>query len=147
MTVLQTLTYSAAGFCNDAKRIGSSGNRDMREHFSEQTQNQSGAASLPPCCGTGCAVCVLDYADEYITTYQAPEPLRHKTLNETAPVTAPISERTQCCNTGCLICVRDYPELFLQPEAETHTLQLLEAVERAQLQAAQLCEQQAGERQ
>ena len=121
----------------------------MRDHFSEQTQSQADAASLPPCCGTGCAVCVLDYADEYTTTFRAPKPPRNETLNdslnETVPITAPVNERTQCCNTGCLICVRDYPELFLQPEAETHTLQLLEAVERAQLQAAQLCEQQAGD--
>jgi len=41
--------------------------------------------------------------------------------------------------------VRDYPELFLQPEAETHMRQLLEAVEQAQLQAAQCGGHLAGE--
>jgi hypothetical protein len=54
-----------------------------------------------------------------------------------APV-KPVAERTQCCNTGCLICVRDYPELFLPAETDVNTLQLLEAIEQAQQQAAQL---------
>lgn len=78
----------------------------MHEH-----SQSSSPADFPSCCGTGCAVCVLDGVIEHA---------------------APANERAQCCNTGCLICVRDYPELVLPPDNGAQILQLLEAVETAQ---------------
>ena len=91
----------------------------MQEQIS--TTNIAAGADLPACCGTGCAVCVLDYAASAGTT------------EAVAPAPAlPANERTQCCNTGCLICVREYPELVLQTEPDTQLLQLLEAIETAQ---------------
>ena len=92
--------------------------RIMQEQVS--TTNEAAHVDLPTCCGTGCAVCVLDYAAPAAAT-QALAP---------APAT-PANERTQYCNTGCLICVRDYPELVLQTEPDTQLLQLLEAIETA----------------
>lgn len=80
---------------------------------------------LPSCCGTGCAVCVLDYVTEYVAPTTTTQ-----TLASTPAF--PANERTQCCNTGCLICVRDYPELVLQTEPDTQLLQLLEAIETVQ---------------
>ena len=90
----------------------------MQEQVS--TTNKPAQADLPVCCGTGCVVCVLDYAAEYAAPAEAPAPA------------LPTNERTQCCNSGCLICVRDYPELVLQTEPNTQLLQLLEAIETAQ---------------
>ena len=84
----------------------------MQEH-----SNSIAQIELPSCCGTGCAVCVLDEAPTVAQTEVCP--------------TAPPHERTQCCNTGCLICVRDYPEL-LQAEPDAQALRLLEAIETAQ---------------
>lgn len=95
----------------------------MQEQVS--TTIKPAQADWPSCCGTGCAVCVLDYVTEYMApaaAIQAPAP---------APV-FPANERTQCCNTGCLICVRDYPELVSQTEPDTQLLHLLEAIETAQ---------------
>jgi hypothetical protein len=112
----------------------------MHKLLAEQISPTTGAAPLPPCCGTGCAVCVLDYADEQYAVGAPPTPA----VEAGAPA-APANERTQCCNTGCLVCVRDYPELLLPTSAETQVLQLLQAVEEAQLHAAQLCAQAKGE--
>ncbi len=84
----------------------------MQEH-----SNTSAYTESPSCCGTGCAVCVLDEVQVVGQAVVSP--------------TAPPHERAQCCNTGCLICVRDYPEL-LQAAPDAQVLQLLEAIEAAQ---------------
>ena len=42
-----------------------------------------------------------------------------------------------CCNSGCTTCVVDSPELYLGAVDE-HTAALLEAVERAEQQAAEI---------
>lgn len=95
-------------------------------HEYEQQHSQFGSAvEMPSCCGTGCAVCVLD---EYVPPSVVSTPAQPTD----ASVTIPPQERTQCCNTGCLICVRDYPELLAKTAPETQTLQLLEAIEMAQ---------------
>lgn len=99
--------------------------RVMHEH--EQQHSQSVLmAEMPSCCGTGCAVCVLD---EYVPPPIVSTPAQP---TDTSSVALPPHERTQCCNTGCLICVRDYPELLAKTTSETQTLQLLEAIEMAQ---------------
>jgi hypothetical protein len=112
----------------------------MQQQYSEQTKTTSNQPELPPCCGTGCAVCVLDEVDAFskISPPPAAVPVVPAPVPERAPEPVPLRERAQCCNTGCLICVRDYPELVWQAESETQTLQLLEAIEQAQLQAAHL---------
>jgi hypothetical protein len=121
----------------------------------------------PPCCGTGCAVCVLDYwePDELELPAQKtsgagpdsnPEsPLREnpnepEPLNSKAPVggaanaypgapgTMDAVERPACCGTGCAVCVLDYPEMFSSRGGDSDTLAMLEAVEQAQLQAQRM---------
>lgn len=96
----------------------------MHEHEQQHSQNVS-PDEIPLCCGTGCAVCVLEVCvpPSVVTT-----PAQTKDASSIFPP----HERAQCCNTGCLICVRDYPELLMKPEPESQTLQLLEAIERAQ---------------
>lgn len=96
----------------------------MYEH-EQQSSQFSSAVDMPSCCGTGCAVCVLD---EYVPPSVVSPPAQPTG----ASATLPPHERTQCCNTGCLICVRDYPELLAKTTPETQTLQLLEAIEMAQ---------------
>lgn len=93
--------------------------------YEQQQSNFSSAVEMPSCCGTGCAVCVLD-------DYVPPSVVSIPAQPADASVTIPPQERTQCCNTGCLICVRDYPELLAKTTPETQTLQLLEAIEMAQ---------------
>jgi hypothetical protein len=96
----------------------------MHEHEQQHSQLVS-TVEMPSCCGTGCAVCVLD---EYVPPSAVSTPVQPTNTSATLP---PL-ERTQCCNTGCLICVRDYPELLAKTAPETQTLQLLEAIEMAQ---------------
>lgn len=96
----------------------------MQKH--QQQQSQLGSrVEMPPCCGTGCAVCVLD---EFVLPSVAPVPAQP--IDDDSPF--PPHERTQCCHTGCLICVRDYPELLAKTTPEIQALQLLEAIEMAQ---------------
>jgi len=56
-----------------------------------------------------------------------------------------LTETPQCCGTGCAVCVLDYPELFSQSPADPETLAMLEAIEQAQLQAAELLAETGGE--
>ena len=105
----------------------------MQEQISATTGQLR--AELPPCCGTGCAVCVLDLIDE--CTNAAPlvtEPATGSCAPQAERVT--LVEAAECCNTGCLICVRDYPELFHAGQPDVATWQLLEAIEQAQQQLA-----------
>lgn len=90
---------------------------------------------LPPCCGTGCAVCVLDLIDECAS---AAPPVAERAIGSCAPEAerAALIEAAACCNTGCLICVRDYPELLAAGQSDAATWQLLEAIEQAQQQLA-----------
>ena len=97
----------------------------------EQTSTTKAVyADLPPCCGTGCAVCVLDLIEEQAAVNAAPA----AETDHCAPAVnrAAVVETVECCNTGCLICVRDYPELGCQTAPDPQLLQLLEAIETAQ---------------
>lgn len=42
-----------------------------------------------------------------------------------------------CCNSGCTACVLDYPEMYAATVDE-NTIALLEALEKAEQQAAQI---------
>jgi hypothetical protein len=100
----------------------------MQERASAPTKEAY--ADLPPCCGTGCAVCVLDLIDEPLARVASQLKVESSAqLADQVAIIGVVAEVVECCNTGCLICVRDYPEL-LRPDAAT--LQLLEAIERAQ---------------
>ncbi|MGE0126966.1 MAG: hypothetical protein AB7U82_02585 [Blastocatellales bacterium] len=119
--------------------------------------------SGPPCCGTGCAVCVLDYwePDELESpereisgagsnhgheshpcnntnelTQSDPLPNRPDNLPDSLPV---------CCGTGCAVCVLDYPEYFSEQKFESETLAMLEAIEQAERQAERLIADQTGD--
>jgi hypothetical protein len=87
--------------------------RTMREHL-----------SMPPCCGSGCAVCVLDYwtDDEF-------EPVRQETGNELQSDNSETAE------------AKSLAEIM----TESQMLAMLEAVEKAQWQAQQIIAQLDGE--
>lgn len=112
----------------------------------------------PPCCGTGCAVCVLDYwePDEFEIPALKPGdaladhdqenhpcnitngPAQPNLTGSTGPSEVGPTELPVCCGTGCAVCVLDYPELFSGRNAESDTLAMLEAIEQAQWQAKQI---------
>jgi hypothetical protein len=97
----------------------------MQEHSINSSLSQKPSPEIPPCCGTGCAVCVLDMVDDYAPLAPAFTP-------------APQNDLPACCNTGCLICVQDYPELYRNGRPDqTQMIALLEAVETAETIAAQ----------
>jgi len=73
------------------------------------------AAEAPPCCGSGCAVCVLDYWDGGEIPQEVP--------------------KAQCCNSGCTVCVLDYAGADDCAGIEGSLLRLLDAVEEAQIEA------------
>jgi hypothetical protein len=100
----------------------------MQERAS--TPTKAAYADLPSCCGTGCAVCVLDLIGEYAAEITAQA--ETSTCALVAERAAAIVEAAECCNTGCLICLRDYPELFRAGQQDEASLQLLEAIEQAQ---------------
>ncbi|MGH9769298.1 MAG: hypothetical protein ACREAB_17880, partial [Blastocatellia bacterium] len=97
--------------------------------------------SGPPCCGTGCAVCVLDYwePDEFEIPAQEPsaansdyghERRPRNITNELAQSDPPAdlaADLPDCCGTGCAVCVLDYPEYFSKQKSESETLAMLEA--------------------
>lgn len=75
--------------------------------------------SMPPCCGTGCAVCVLDYRE-------AAEPGRRPEPEAVVPV-EPV-----CCNSGCMVCVLDYSDAAVVDCGGTAEIaELLDAFESA----------------
>ena len=114
---------------------------------------------MPPCCGTGCAVCVLDYwePDEFEI------PAREETgagsdhgherrprnftneLTQSDPLSDTPADLPACCGTGCAVCVLDYPEYFSKQSSESETLAMLEAVEKALWQARQMIANQDGD--
>lgn len=116
----------------------------------ERLDPQHGAAnraaqpsSMPPCCGTGCAVCILDYwiEDEFETPRQeaiAAVNCDHDRSNQ--PYSLP-----ECCGTGCTVCVLDYPEYFSQQKSELEISAMLEAIEEAQRLAQQMVANQDGD--
>jgi len=72
----------------------------------------------PACCGSGCAVCVLDCLEE-----QKPEEVAVRT------------EVPECCNSGCLVCVLDYRDGWDRNDGrgdDGSMFEMLEAVEEAQ---------------
>lgn len=138
---------------------------------SERLQAQPSAAtslkqssprySGPPCCGTGCAVCVLDYWEPDEFESPAPETggagYDHGQENHPCNIT---NENTQpnllpsapdnlpiCCGTGCAVCVLDYPEYFSEQKSESETLAMLEAFEQAERQVERMIASQGGDSQ
>jgi hypothetical protein len=119
------------------------------------------SSSMPPCCGTGCAVCVLDYwdPDEFeipaIETTGAGSEHGHERrprnftneLTQSDPLAGPPAVLPACCGTGCAVCVLDYPEYFSKQRSESETLAMLEAVEQAQRRASQMIANQDGDSQ
>ena len=102
--------------------------------------------SGPPCCGTGCAVCVLDYwePDEFespareMSDASSGHGHENHPSNITNEVTQPDplpgtpDDLPVCCGTGCVVCVLDYPEYFSKQRSESETLAMLEAFEQAE---------------
>jgi hypothetical protein len=74
----------------------------------------------PACCGSGCAVCVLDDLNEF----SQPEPPEKK--DEAG------AEVALCCGTGCTVCVLDLP-----PTADGSIEELLTAFEGALVEAGE----------
>ena len=122
-------------------------------------------SSAPPCCGSGCAVCVLDYWEPNEFEDPAQEPCAansdcgHKNhprnnINEQTqtnsrtvdPIELP-DNRPSCCGTGCAVCVLDYPELYSKQATDSETLLMLEAIEQAQWQARRILADQDGDSQ
>ena len=79
--------------------------------------------SMPPCCGSGCAVCVLDYWEGVATDDRGPA--------VTDEPEAALAEAA-CCGSGCTVCVRDYTELTAASTAGPTLTELIEAVEAAE---------------
>ncbi len=74
--------------------------------------------SMPPCCGSGCAVCVLDYWEKPVAA-----PSLCAVITE-IPDASPV-----CCGTGCTVCVLDYSEPAAEQEWKRQ--RLVEAIEEA----------------
>lgn len=137
----------------------------------EQLQARRGAATSlkrsssvspytgPPCCGTGCAVCVLDYWEPDEFESPAPEATsanpghghenHHCNItNESTqsdPLTVTPDNLPVCCGTGCAVCVLDYPEYFSEQKSESETLAMIEAIEQAERQAERIIAGQGGD--
>jgi hypothetical protein len=90
------------------------------EEVSKTGEPRREESTIPPCCGSGCAVCVLDYWTE----------------DEYAPVApAQSSERKAEMST----------ESFTEGMSESEMLAMLEAIEKAQWQAQLVITQLDGE--
>ena len=69
----------------------------------------------PACCGSGCAVCVLDLLDEGCQKGAEAEPREAGRSEElplpesASPPARDASEASLCCRTGCTVCVLDLP--------------------------------------
>src|SRR5262245_24769331 len=117
--------------------------------------------SGPPCCGTGCAVCVLDYWEPDEFEIPARETIavssghNHESrpcnlaneITQAGPPPDTPADLPDCCNTGCAVCVRDYPEYFSRQRSESQSLAMLEAIEQALAQAQRLIANQDGDSQ
>src|SRR5262245_58308284 len=119
----------------------------------EQSQARRSAAtslkqssSTPPCCGAGCAVCVLDYwqPDEFEIParetpgassdhgHESPCNITNELTLSDPPGDVPAdlpADLPECCGTGCAVCVLDYPDYFSEQRSESETLAMLEAIE------------------
>lgn len=92
------------------------------------TDRATRADEQPVCCGSGCAVCVLDCIEE---------PQRGEAAVRT--------EVPGCCNSGCLVCVLDYRDGWdRNGEAgcgnDGSMLEMIEAIEEAQRIARQVAD-------
>jgi len=89
---------------------------------------------MPECCGSGCAVCVLDGVEP--VARMVPETPANPGI---AALPAPPGRTSQlaaeCCGTGCTVCVLDYIEddsPSAAPSAGVDNLtRMLEAIDRA----------------
>jgi len=110
---------------NDRNENGSEPIRDKVE--------QNGDPS-PPCCGSGCAVCVLDCGDDYWRPQAGPAGLAglaglatakaDRTVTKAEPEPAP-----ECCGTGCTVCVLDYCEVWPEIDGKKSAAELEKLVE------------------
>ncbi|MEY3284037.1 MAG: hypothetical protein RIR86_2050 [Acidobacteriota bacterium] len=90
---------------------------------------------MPECCGSGCAVCVLDSVEPVARV--GPETSANADIAN-LPATPCRTDQlaAQCCGTGCTVCVLDYIEDDLPsaaPSAGVDNLsRMLEAIDRAE---------------
>ncbi|MFN9743796.1 MAG: hypothetical protein ACK562_17005 [Acidobacteriota bacterium] len=91
---------------------------------------------MPECCGSGCAVCVLDSVEPPVARV-GPETSANADISD-LPATPCRTDQlaAQCCGTGCTVCVLDYIEDDLPsaaPSAGVDNLsRMLEAIDRAE---------------
>jgi hypothetical protein len=104
----------------------------------EKRQNEQYAAaggsgrsdlSMPPCCGSGCAVCVLDYWIGDETGSATQEEITTEISNHHPSLEEPL----------------EVPLEVFEASPESDLLALLEAFERAQLEVQQIIAQLDGE--
>ena len=93
----------------------------LYEQGSQADKARSNIFSMPPCCGSGCAVCVLDYWTE----------------DELEPVTAGTTEQGLSFNQQAGSAADSL--------SEAKMLEMLEAIEEAQWLAQQIIDQVDGE--
>lgn len=95
------------------------------------------------CCGSGCAVCVLDILDEGCQKGAEPEPReagRSAELPLPASAVSPVleaGEASLCCRTGCTVCVLDLPAA--EGRAGEDTLEHLLAAFEGAVTAVGIC--------
>lgn len=91
----------------------------------------------PACCGSGCAVCVLDILDEGSQKEPVAEPREAGRAAElpgpespvpTGPTGLETGAGPLCCRTGCTVCVLDLPdaEEYVEKDALEHLLAAFE---------------------
>jgi hypothetical protein len=128
-------------------------------------------SSMPPCCGAGCAVCVLDYwePDEFESptlemareasdgdsnhgqenhpcnfTNELTQSDSLTALPDNLPEQLLANHLPVCCGAGCAVCVLDYPEYFSEQKSESETLAMIEAIEQAERQVERMIASQGG---
>ena len=88
----------------------------------------------PACCGSGCAVCVLDILDEGCQKEPVAEPRGAGRSAELPVPESPVPRGLEagagslCCRTGCTVCVLDLPgaEEHVEKDALEHLLAAFE---------------------
>ncbi len=130
---------------------------DRNEKESEPIRDQvdQNGEPAPPCCGSGCAVCVLDCGDDYwrpeSKLAELPELPELPELAKLAELATAKADRTmteaepapECCGTGCTVCVLDYSEVWPEiggKKSAAELEKLVEAFENADWQLQMISE-------